>query len=404
MFDAEIAPEAKAPQTTNRKTALVPVPASDNKRGEEGGAGRSNPPGRRKALFAGFAAVLLAGAAGWGAYYVLIASHLAETDNAYVGADVAQVTPLVGGPVSSVAVHDTQFVRRGDVLVTLDDTDARIALASAEAELGSAERRVRGYLATDENLTAQIAARDADEVRAGANLASAQSDLDRARIDLDRRKALAANGAVSGDELTRAQNAFLNAQAAFSAAKAAQVQARANRSAATGSLAANLVLTDGTTVETNPEVVAARAKVDQAGVDLSRMVIRAPIDGVVTRRNVQVGQRVAAGAPLMQVVPIQQAYVDANFKEVQLHNVRIGQPVELMADLYGGSMKYHGKVVGLSGGTGAAFALIPAQNATGNWIKVVQRLPVRIAIDPDELRRRPLRVGLSMTATIDTRL
>jgi len=402
MFDAEMAPETTGPRTTGRQTALAPIPARDDRGGQESRAAKPSPFGRRRALFAGFAAVLLAGAAGWGAYYVLVGSHLAETDNAYVGADVAQVTPLVGGPVSGVAVHDTQFVRRGDVLVTLDDTDARIALASAEAELGRAERRVRGYLATDESLTAQIAARDADEIRADANLAGAQSDLDRARIDLDRRKALASNGAVSGDELTRAQNAFINAQAALSADRAAQAQAGANRAAATGSLAANRVLTDGTTVETNPEVAAARAAVDQAAVDLSRMVIRAPIDGVVTRRNVQVGQRVAAGAALMQVVPIQQAYVDANFKEVELRNVRIGQPVELTADLYGGAMKYHGRVVGLSGGTGSAFALIPAQNATGNWIKVVQRLPVRIAIDSDELRRRPLRVGLSMTATIDT--
>ena len=402
MYDADTIPDA-APG----RTALVPFGAAENHGADRGAAkadAKVRPNARRRALFGGFAAALLAGAAAWGAYYILVASHRAETDNAYVGADVAQITPLVGGPVSGVPVDDTQFVHRGDVLVTLDDTDARIALASAEAELGSAERRVRGYLATDESLSAQIAAREADEIRADANLAGAQSDLDRARIDLDRRKALAASGAVSGDELTRAQNAFLTAQAAFSADKAAQAQAHANRAAATGSLAANEVLTDGTTVETNPEVAAARAKVDQAAVDLSRTVLRAPIDGVVTRRNVQVGQRVAAGAPLMQVVPIQQAYVDANFKEVQLHNVRIGQPVELKADLYGGSVKYHGKVVGLSGGTGSAFALIPAQNATGNWIKVVQRLPVRIAIDPEELRRSPLRVGLSMTATIDTSL
>jgi membrane fusion protein (multidrug efflux system) len=288
------------------------------------------------------------------------------------------------------------------VLVVLDDTDARIALASAQADLATARRKVRGYLATDQSLSAQIAARDADQVRAAATLASARSDLDRTRVDLDRRKALAATGAVSGDELTRAQNAYANAQAAYDSAKAAQVQAAANRAAAVGSLAANTVLTDGTSVDTNPEVAAARARVDQASVDLARTVIRAPIDGVVTRRNVQAGQRVAAGAVLMQVVPVQQAYVDANFKEGQLRKVRIGQPVELEADLYGGSVKYHGTVTGLSGGTGSAFALIPAQNATGNWIKVVQRLPVRVAIDPTDLKAHPLRVGLSMKATIDT--
>ena len=382
MFDTESAGESQAPST-------VDAPKADT--------------ARRKQLFAGLASAVLVAGLGYGAWYALFGSHHVETDNAYVAADAAQVTPLVGGPVRSVQVRDTQTVQRGQVLVTLDDSDARITLASAEADLAKAQRRVRGYLATDESLTAQITAREAAQASAAATLASAQADLERARIDLDRRKALAVNGAVSGDELTRAQNAFANAQAAATSAKAAQVQAQANRAAAVGSLSANTVLTDGTTVETNPEVAAARARVEQARLDLVRTVIRAPIDGVVTRRNVQIGQRVAPGATLMQVVPIQQAYVDANFKEGQLRKVAIGQPVALKADLYGGSVTYHGKVVGLSGGTGSAFALIPAQNATGNWIKVVQRLPVRIALDPAELKANPLRVGLSMTAVIDTR-
>lgn len=379
MFDSEASAEVQAAASKKAATA------------------------KRKKLFAGLAAVIVVAGAGYGAYYALIGSHHVETDNAYVGADTAQVTPLVGGPVRSVAVHETQVVRQGDVLVTLDDSDARIALASAKADLSRAERRVRGYLATDQSLAAQIAARDADQARAAASLTSAQADLERARVDLDRRKALAATGAVSGDELTRAQNAFANAQAAFASAKASQVQAQANRAAAAGSLAANAVLTAGASIDANPEVAAARAKVEQAQLDLSRTVIRAPIDGVVAKRNVQIGQRVAAGSPVMQVVPIGAAYVDANFKEGQLRKVKIGQPVELEADLYGGSVKYHGKVAGLSGGTGAAFALIPAQNATGNWIKVVQRLPVRVAIDPTDLKAHPLRVGLSMKATIDTR-
>ncbi|MBI1686614.1 HlyD family secretion protein [Caulobacter hibisci] len=380
MFDSEASADAQA-QAASQKAA---------------GA-------KRKKLFAGLAAVIVVAGAGYGAYYALVGSHHVETDNAYVGADVAQVTPLVGGPVRSVAVHDTQVVKQGDVLVVLDDSDARITLASAQADLSRAERRVRGYLATDQSLAAQITARDADQARAAASLTSAQADLDRARVDLDRRKALAATGAVSGDELTRAQNAFANAQAAFASAKASQAQAQANRLAAAGSLAANAVLTDGASVETNPEVAAARAKVEQARLDLSRTVIRAPIDGVVAKRSVQIGQKVAAGAPVMQVVPVGAAYVDANFKEGQLRKVKIGQPVELEADLYGGSVTYHGKVAGLSGGTGAAFALIPAQNATGNWIKVVQRLPVRVAIDPADLKAHPLRIGLSMKATIDTR-
>jgi membrane fusion protein (multidrug efflux system) len=376
--------------------------SQDTPEAETSTAPETKATGKRKALFAGLGAVILLGAAGFGGYYVLVGSHRVETDNAYVGAYVAQVTPLIGGPVRDVAVNDTQTVRQGQVLVVLDDTDARITLASAQADLASARRKVRGYLATDQSLSAQIAARDADQTRAAATLASARSDLDRARVDLDRRKALAVTGAVSGDELTRAQNALANAQAAYDSAKAAKVQAAANRAAAVGSLAANTTLTDGTSLDTNPEVAAARARVDQASVDLARTVIRAPIDGVVTRRNVQTGQRVAAGAVLMQVVPVQQAYVDANFKEGQLRKVRIGQPVELQADLYGGSVKYRGTVAGLSGGTGSAFALIPAQNATGNWIKVVQRLPVRVAINPADLKANPLRVGLSMKATIDT--
>jgi membrane fusion protein (multidrug efflux system) len=297
---------------------------------------------------------------------------------------------------------DTQAVRKGDVLVVIDDTDAKLGVLQAEAALSQAERRVRGYFATDEALAAQVAARGADQAQVAARIASAQADLQRARVDLDRRKGLAQTGAVSGDELTAAQNAFSTAQANLNAARAAQAAAAANRSAAVGSANANAVLTRGTNVETSPEVAAARARLDQARVDLERTVVRAPIDGVVAKRQVQIGQRVAQGAPLMTVVPVGQAYVDANFKEVQLKDVRPGQKVELESDLSGGSVKYTGRVVGLAGGTGSSFAVIPSQNATGNWIKVVQRVPVRIALDPDELQVHPLRLGLSMKAMIHT--
>ena len=206
---------------------------------------------------------------------------------------------------------------------------------------------------------------------------------------------------MSGEELTVAQNAFTTAQANVAQARAAVSQASASRGAARESWAANQALIAGTTVDTNPDVAAAKARLDQARLDLERTVIRAPIDGVVTNRQIQVGQRVAAGAAVMTIVPVNSAYVDANFKEGQLARVRPGQPVELKSDLYGGDVVYHGRVVGFSGGTGSAFALIPAQNATGNWIKVVQRVPVRIALDPRELARHPLRVGLSMEAEID---
>lgn len=355
---------------------------------------------RRKKLFGAFAVATLLIGGSYQAYDTLIASRHVVTDNAYVGADVAQVTPLVGGPVRAVYVQDTQPVRRGDVLVRLDDTDARIALARAEAELAATTRRVRGLYANDSGLGAQVNARAADEARATAQLVAAQADLDKARVDFQRREALAASGAVSGDELTAVRNAYNTAAAALRSAQAARAQAAATRKAAIGSREANRVLIDQVGVDDHPDVLAARAALDQAIVDLDRTVLRAPIDGVVSRRQVQVGQKVQPGAMLMVVVPVQSAYVDANFKEVQLAKVKPGQRVELTSDLYGEDVVFRGTVAGFSGGTGAAFALVPAQNATGNWIKVVQRLPVRITLDPRDLQKHPLRVGLSMTADV----
>ena len=357
----------------------------------------------RKVLLLGLAAkVLVLGLTYYG-YERFFGSRYVTTDNAYVSAETASVTPQIAGPVKSVQASDTDAVRTGDVLVVLDDTDAKLAVAQAEAALAQAERRVRGYFANDEGLSAQVAAREAEQLRAAAQRDAAEADLERARIDLDRREALAASGSVSGDELTRARNAYKQAQASLESARANLVQTAASHAAAIGTLKANFVLTADTTVETNPEVANARAKLEQARVDLARTIIRAPIDGVVVRRNVQVGQRVQAGTPLMSVVPIGHAYVDANFKEGQLSKVHSWQKVELTSDLYGPRVKFHGRVEGLSGGTGSSFALIPAQNATGNWIKVVQRVPVRVLLDPAELQAHPLRVGLSMTATIDTR-
>ena len=362
----------------------------------------NNEPRRNKLLLAlggvvGTAAVVTA------AYWYLYGSHFVSTDNAYAAVEIAQVTPSVGGTISEVRVTDTQSVRKGDVLVVIDPTDAKLALAQAEADLGSAIRRVRGYVANDSGLAAQIAARAADERRAAAQLASAEADFERAKIDLQRREALSTSGSVSGDELTRAQNAFAAAEANLTVAQASTAQAKANRDAAIGSKDANAALIANSTEETNPEVALARARRDQAAVDLERTIIRAPLDGVVAKRQVQLGQRVQAGTPLLAVEPVHEMHVDADFKEVQLENVRAGQPVTLTADIYGSSVTYKGTVEGFSGGSGAAFAAIPAQNATGNWIKVVQRVPVRIKLDPEQLAANPLRVGLSMTARIDTR-
>lgn len=331
---------------------------------------------RRKRLFLLFGAVLLKAGAGYWAYSHYYASHFVSTDNAYTAAETAQVTPAVAGIVREVRVADTQAVKQGDVVVVLDDIDARLALEQAEAELGRAVRRVRGYVANDNNLNARLAA--------------ANADFERARVDLVRREALADSGSVSGDELTRARNAFDSA--------------KANVAAAVGSREANAVLIDSATEETNPEVALARAKRDQARINLERTVIRAPVSGIVVKRTVQVGQQVQPGAPVLSVVPLADLHVDANFKEGQLKQVRIGQPVEVHSDLYGKSVTYRGVVAGLSGGTGSAFATIPAQNATGNWIKVVQRVPVRVKLDAAQLIARPLQVGLSMTATIDTRI
>ena len=356
---------------------------------------------KRKKLFAILGGLILLGGLSYAAYWHFIGSRYISTDNAYTAAEISQITPAINGIVADVKVVDTQYVKQGDVLVVIDNSDAKLALLQAEADLDRSQRRVQSYFANDAGLAAQVLARDAEQSRAAAQVLSAQADLQRTELDLHRREALAKSGSVSGEELTNARTALLTAQANMKVAEAGAIQAKSNRSATIGAQQASTVLTANTTVATNPEVELARAKRDQAKLDLERTVLRAPVDGVVARRQVQVGQRVQAGTALMTVVPTQSMHVDANFKEGQLKKVRAGQNVELVSDLYGDGVKFHGQVVGLSGGTGSAFALIPAQNATGNWIKVVQRVPVRISLDPAELARHPLRVGLSMKADID---
>ncbi len=360
---------------------------------------RRNPLRRRLLLGLG-GAVALVGLI-WLIYWLAIGQNHVTTDDAYTDANIAEITPLVSGSVTQVLVAETQSVRAGQPLVTIDDTDFQVALAQARAQLAQSERRVRGYFANAQALAGQVAARQSDIARADAQIASAKADLDRASTELGRRERLAASGAVSGDELTAAQNQFSTAKAALEVARAGRVQAQANRGAAVGAEGVNSALIAGAAVEANPEFVAARANVRAAELNLERTVLRAPFDGVVAKKQVATGQRAQVGATLMSVVPLDQVYVNANFKEVQLRKVKIGQPVELTSDLYGAGVKYHGRVAGFSGGTGAAFSLIPAQNATGNWIKVVQRLPVRVNLDPRELAAHPLRVGLSMKADID---
>ncbi|MCA8168154.1 efflux RND transporter periplasmic adaptor subunit [Burkholderia gladioli] len=328
---------------------------------------------KRKRMMTLLILAIVIAAIAYGLYYFLVARFHEETDDAYVNGNVVQITPQVTGTVIAVNADDTQSIRIGQPLVKLDPADAAIALQSAEANLAQTVRRVRGLYADDDQYRAQVAQRD--------------SDLSKAQDDLRRRLAVAQTGAVSQEEISHARDAVKAAQASLDAAKQ--------------QLAANVALTANTTVANHPDVLAAAATVRNAYLNNARNTLPAPVTGYVAKRSVQVGQRVSPGTPLMSVVPLGQIWVDANFKEVQLDHMRIGQPVSVTADIYGSSVKYHGKVIGFSAGTGSAFSLLPAQNATGNWIKVVQRLPVRIALDPQELERHPLRIGLSMQVDVD---
>ena len=343
-------------------------------------------PARKRALLGVAGLVLLAGI-GYGIYWALVLNHYESTDNAYVQGNVVQLTPQVGGTVVAINADDTDFVKAGQLLVRLDPADARVALDQAEAQLGQTVREVRTLFVNNGALKAQIAMREAD-------LAKAQSEVTRAQDDVARRAPLVATGAVGKEEFNHVTSQLAVTKSALAAAQSAAQAAREQ-------LASNQSLTEGIAVDQHPTVLRAAARVREAYLGLARADLLAPVDGYVAKRSVQLGQRVAAGTPLMSVIALNQVWVDANFKESQLRNLRIGQPVTLEADVYGKKVEYHGSIEGLGAGTGAAFALLPAQNATGNWIKVVQRVPVRIALDPKEVASHPLRVGLSMDAKVD---
>ena len=359
-------------------------------------------PKRARALRVLGGVVVIAALLG-GLYWTIFSRGRVETDNAYVGGDTALVTPQLAGTVTAVKVGGTQAVQAGDVLVVLDDADARIAVAQAEAALAQARQRYGQAGAMADAAAARAAGRTAEIASARSRLLEAEALLARVKGEFDRRQTLAGSGAVSNEELGAARAALAAAMATRDAARTAVAAAQDTARSAAGDAAAAAAMVRGTTLSTAPDIRAAEAALARAKLDLDRTVIKAPVAGIVTNRNVQIGQRVAAGAPLMTLVPTVGLFVDANFKESQLKTIRRGQMVELESDLYGGSVTYHGKVVGMAGGTGAAFALIPAQNATGNWVKVVQRLPVRIALDDGEVKAHPLRVGMSMTAVVDTR-
>ena len=382
---------AEANQSSNAATAEVAAaehePVMDRK--------------NRKPLLFGLAGAVIVLGILFFLYDTFIASRTVSTDNAYVQGDVADVTPLTSGRVLDVMVTDTQPVRKGQILFRIEDSDQRIALAQAQAAYNQARREYGQSLKTNSALGAMADANEVEIEAAKAKLASANASLDKAQTDYNRRQALAGTGAVSGDEITAARQALASAKASKAEAQAGIDQARASAASARRNEAASVALTSNTDINSAPQVEEAKAKLDQAQLDLKRTIVRAPISGIVSQRTIQIGQKVQNGATAMIIVPINHLYVNANFKENQLENVHSGQRAILTSDLYGGSVKYHGKVVGFSGGTGSAFALIPAQNATGNWIKVVQRLPVRIELDPKELEAHPLRIGLSMDAEVD---
>lgn len=328
---------------------------------------------KRRPLLIGLTLILLLVLIGYGIWWLIYASHYEDTDDAYVAGNVVQVTPQIGGTVVAINVDDTELVQAGAPLIKLDQADAQVALKQAEAQLAQTVREVRTLFTNNGALAANVTLRS--------------GDVQRAQADLARRQQLIATGAVSKEDVDHAKSAL---QSANSALQATREQ-----------LASSQALTENTSIAQHPNVLRAAAQLRIAYLAYARTELRAPITGYVAKRSVQIGQRVAAGTPLLSIVPLNTLWVDANFKEVQIAHMRIGQPVTLRADSYGSDVEYHGKVTGFAAGTGSAFALLPAQNASGNWIKIVQRVPVRISLDPKELATHPLRIGLSMRAKVD---
>jgi membrane fusion protein (multidrug efflux system) len=330
-------------------------------------------PSNRRRLLIILAVVVVIGVVLYGLYWLLYARHFESTNDAYVGGDVVSITSRENATVLALHADNTQSVRRGQLLIEFEPISAKVAMDAAEANLARAVRSVR----TDFSKVLQ----------ARAQLNAARVTLSQAQSDYRRRAS--AGDAVSGEELNHARDSVAGGQASVAAAESALAQAESS--------------VQGTAIASNPDVLAAIARLRQAAIALGHMKLTAPVDGVVAQRTVQIGQQIAPGTPLMAVVPLQSVWIDANFKEGQLEDMRIGQPVEVNADIYGGGVTYHGKIVGLGAGSGSAFALLPPQNASGNWIKIVQRVPVRIALDPKELKDHPLRVGLSVDVSVDVR-
>ena len=331
--------------------------------------------GKRRVILIVIALVFVLAGIAWWLLYVFVFSLRETTDDAYVNGNQVSVSSQIAGTVTAVLADDTQLVQEGQPLVRLDPTDAEVALAKARSALASAVRQVRQQ-------TEQASQYD-------SAIASRRTDLSQAQADLNRRQPLLADKAIAPEEVAHARETVRNAENALDQVLRQSAAAHA--------------LVDGTAVAENPAVMQAKAAFREAWINHERTSIVAPVGGYVAQRSVQVGSRTQPGQPLMTIIPLGDLWVDANLKESQLRNVRIGQPVAVESDVYGGSVEYHGHVVGLAPGTGAAFALLPPQNASGNWIKVVQRVPVRISLDAKELHDHPLRVGLSTAVKVDTR-
>lgn len=332
-------------------------------------------PGRRKRNLLILLLVLLLIAAGTLAWYLLYARYYESTDDAYVNGNLVALTPQIAGTVTQVAVDDGDFVQQGQPLVLLDPDDTQIALQQAEANLASTVRQVRGLYSTADNYRAQVAAK--------------RVALKTAESDFARRSKIFASGAISAEDLAHYRDAVTSAQSDLAAAEQA--------------LKTNQAMVDDTVIDSHPEIKTAVAALRQRYLDNARTAILAPVSGYVAKRAVQLGMRVTSGTTLLSIVPLNQVWVDANFKESQMQAMRLGQKVTLSADLYGDDVAYHGRIQSLGIGTGSAFSLLPAQNASGNWIKIVQRLPVRIVLDPHDMQKHPLRIGLSMDVRVDIR-
>ncbi|MDO8206736.1 MAG: efflux RND transporter periplasmic adaptor subunit [Gallionella sp.] len=358
-------------------------------------------PGKRRAILLLITGSLLAILLAVFAWWFFAGQWRTSTDDAYVGGNIVAVMPMTGGTVIAIHGDTTQAVIEGQLLVQLDDSDARLQLDLAEAALATAVREVRGLYATSHGNLPLLAQRHADLARTQAELSSIDATLAQAESEYKRRVALAQQHFVSPENVQIAQTARDAARAQHAAATSAVNASSAAIAQAVDQASASSALVDHTSLENHPDVRSAAVRVREAALALARTRVLAPVSGQVAKRAVQIGERVMPGAALMAIVPLDKVWLDANFKETELRNVRIGQPVKLTSDFYGDSVVFHGRVLGLAPGTGAAFALLPAQNATGNWVKIVQRLPVRIALDAHELQSNPLRIGLSMDAAID---